>query len=192
MTLISRLLGFVRDVAVAWALGAGWMADVFFVAFKLPNLFRRLFAEGAFNLAFVPIFAGKLETESDPDSAHGARTFAAQAQSGLLLVLLTAELSPASALVIYRFGGQDLPPPPEAASPGVQYIQRSWRELQTDTNAQFLDLAVAANSISPLRRDPEVNIAPTAELRGGIFLRPHVNAQVWDGDTSTVWQSGQD
>ncbi|MCW8914260.1 MAG: murein biosynthesis integral membrane protein MurJ [Magnetovibrio sp.] len=88
MTLISRLLGFVRDVAVAWALGAGWMADVFFVAFKLPNLFRRLFAEGAFNLAFVPIFAGKLETEDDPDGPHGARTFAAQAQSGLLAVLL--------------------------------------------------------------------------------------------------------
>ncbi len=88
MTLISRLLGFVRDVAVAWALGAGWMADVFFVAFKLPNLFRRLFAEGAFNLAFVPIFAGKLETETDQDGPHGARTFAAQAQSGLLATLL--------------------------------------------------------------------------------------------------------
>jgi len=84
MTLISRVLGFVRDVSVAWVLGAGWMADVFFVAFKLPNLFRRLFAEGAFNLAFVPIFAGKLETDSEDD----ARTFAAQAQSGLLAVLL--------------------------------------------------------------------------------------------------------
>jgi len=88
MTLISRLLGFVRDVAVAWVLGAGWMADVFFVAFKLPNLFRRLFAEGAFNLAFVPIFAGKLESEADENGPHGARTFAAQAQSGLLIVLL--------------------------------------------------------------------------------------------------------
>lgn len=84
MTLLSRLLGFVRDVAVAWALGAGWMADVFFVAFKLPNLFRRLFAEGAFNLAFVPIFAGKLETDTDEE----VRAFAAQAQSGLLVVLL--------------------------------------------------------------------------------------------------------
>ena len=84
MTLISRILGFVRDVAVAWALGAGWMADVFFVAFKLPNLFRRLFAEGAFNLAFIPIFAGKLELENESNP----RVFAAQAQSGLLLVLL--------------------------------------------------------------------------------------------------------
>ena len=62
MTLLSRLLGFVRDVAVAWVLGAGWMADVFFVAFKLPNLFRRLFAEGAFNLAFVPIFRSEEHT----------------------------------------------------------------------------------------------------------------------------------
>lgn len=88
MTLISRLLGFVRDVTVAWVLGAGWMADVFFVAFKLPNLFRRLFAEGAFNLAFVPIFAGKLETQPDENGPHGARTFANQAQSGLLVVLL--------------------------------------------------------------------------------------------------------
>lgn len=84
MTLISRALGFVRDVLVAWVLGAGWMADVFFVAFKLPNLFRRLFAEGAFNLAFVPIFAGKLETDSEADT----RTFAAQAMSGLLVILL--------------------------------------------------------------------------------------------------------
>ena len=92
MTLISRVLGFVRDVLVAWVLGAGWMADVFFVAFKLPNLFRRLFAEGAFNLAFVPIFAGKLETETDENAAHGARTFAAQAQSGLLAVLLAFTL----------------------------------------------------------------------------------------------------
>ena len=88
MTLLSRILGFVRDVAVAWVLGAGWMADVFFVAFKLPNLFRRLFAEGAFNLAFVPIFAGKLETEQDQAGPHGARTFANQALSGLLVVLI--------------------------------------------------------------------------------------------------------
>jgi len=93
MTLISRVLGFVRDVAVAWVLGAGWMADVFFVAFKLPNLFRRLFAEGAFNLAFVPIFAGKLETEADENGPTGARTFAAQAQSGLLAILLLFTLA---------------------------------------------------------------------------------------------------
>ncbi len=88
MTLISRVLGFVRDVTIAWALGAGWMADVFFVAFKLPNLFRRLFAEGAFNLAFVPIFAGKLESAQAQHDETDARAFAAQAFSTLFVVLL--------------------------------------------------------------------------------------------------------
>ncbi|MBI2584702.1 MAG: lipid II flippase MurJ, partial [Rhodospirillales bacterium] len=60
-TLVSRVLGFLRDILIAAILGAGGVADVFFVAFKLPNLFRRLFAEGAFSMAFVPMFAGGLE-----------------------------------------------------------------------------------------------------------------------------------
>jgi putative peptidoglycan lipid II flippase len=55
MTLLSRLLGFARDLVIARAFGAGLMTDAFFVAFKLPNLLRRLFAEGAFSQAFVPI-----------------------------------------------------------------------------------------------------------------------------------------
>jgi len=57
MTLISRILGFVRDVVIARAFGAGLATDAFFVAFKLPNLLRRVFAEGAFSQAFVPILA---------------------------------------------------------------------------------------------------------------------------------------
>ncbi|MBI2307860.1 MAG: murein biosynthesis integral membrane protein MurJ [Rhodocyclales bacterium] len=55
MTLLSRILGFVRDFVIARTFGAGMMTDAFFVAFKLPNLLRRLFAEGAFAQAFVPI-----------------------------------------------------------------------------------------------------------------------------------------
>ncbi|MDR0529737.1 MAG: murein biosynthesis integral membrane protein MurJ [Zoogloeaceae bacterium] len=55
MTLLSRVLGFVRDMVIARVFGAGWVTDAFFVAFKLPNLLRRLFAEGAFSQAFVPI-----------------------------------------------------------------------------------------------------------------------------------------
>ncbi len=57
MTLLSRILGFVRDTIIARVFGAGLYADAFFVAFKLPNLLRRLFAEGAFSQAFVPILA---------------------------------------------------------------------------------------------------------------------------------------
>ena len=52
-TMLSRVLGFVRDMAVAAVIGAGPVADAFFIAFKLPNFFRRLFAEGAFASAFV-------------------------------------------------------------------------------------------------------------------------------------------
>ena len=57
MTLISRILGFIRDAVIARAFGAGLATDAFFVAFKIPNLLRRLFAEGAFSQAFVPILA---------------------------------------------------------------------------------------------------------------------------------------
>ena len=57
MTLLSRILGFVRDAVIARIFGAGLMTDAFFVAFKIPNLLRRLFAEGAFAQAFVPILA---------------------------------------------------------------------------------------------------------------------------------------
>lgn len=62
-TMVSRLFGFVRDILIAAILGAGPVADAFFVAFKLPNFFRRLFAEGAFNAAFVPLFTGCMTTE---------------------------------------------------------------------------------------------------------------------------------
>lgn len=57
MTLLSRILGFVRDMVIARLFGAGMGADAFFVAFKIPNFFRRLFAEGAFSQAFVPVLA---------------------------------------------------------------------------------------------------------------------------------------
>ena len=65
-TLLSRILGFVRDIMIAGYLGTGLVAEAFLVAFSLPNLFRRFFAEGAFNMAFVPIFSKKLESNDDP------------------------------------------------------------------------------------------------------------------------------
>ncbi|HEX9180023.1 MAG TPA: lipid II flippase MurJ, partial [Burkholderiales bacterium] len=57
LTLVSRITGFVRDVLIARIFGAGLATDAFFVAFKIPNLLRRLFGEGAFSQAFVPILA---------------------------------------------------------------------------------------------------------------------------------------
>ena len=82
-TMISRVLGFVRDMMMAALLGAGPIADAFLVAFKLPNFLRRLFAEGAFNAGFVPMFARTLEGEGKAV----ARDFAAQAQAVLIAVL---------------------------------------------------------------------------------------------------------
>jgi len=83
LTMLSRLMGFVRDVLIAQRLGAGPIADAFWVAFRFPNLFRRFFAEGAFNSAFVPLYAKKLEGEG----REAAIAFSSEAYSGLTFVL---------------------------------------------------------------------------------------------------------
>lgn len=83
-TMASRVLGFARDTLIAANLGAGPLSDAFVVAFRLPNLFRRLFAEGAFNAAFVPLYAKHLEADGEP----GARAFAADVFAGLAFVLV--------------------------------------------------------------------------------------------------------
>jgi putative peptidoglycan lipid II flippase len=83
-TMLSRVLGFSRDILIAALLGAGAVADCFFVAFRFPNLFRRLFAEGAFAAAFVPLFSGELER----NGRDAARAFAEAAFSVLALILV--------------------------------------------------------------------------------------------------------
>ena len=67
MTSLSRVLGFVRDMIFAWVFGSGAATDAFFVAFRIPNLFRRMFAEGAFSLAFVPVFTEYKEQRSQAE-----------------------------------------------------------------------------------------------------------------------------
>ena len=83
-TLLSRVFGLIRDILIANLLGASSVADAFFVAFRFPNLFRRLFAEGAFAAAFVPIFAKSLEK----DGRNEALEFANQAFTVLAILLL--------------------------------------------------------------------------------------------------------
>ena len=85
-TLLSRVMGFARDIMIAAYLGAGPVAEAFVVAFSLPNMFRRFFAEGAFNMAFVPMFSKKLEGGED------AEGFARDAFSGLAAVLILVSL----------------------------------------------------------------------------------------------------
>ncbi|HEY7687942.1 MAG TPA: lipid II flippase MurJ, partial [Dongiaceae bacterium] len=82
-TVASRVLGFIRDVLIAQAIGTGAAADAFFVSQRFPNLFRSLFAEGAFNAAFIPLFARALEGEGEMK----AREFAEDVLAALILVL---------------------------------------------------------------------------------------------------------
>ncbi len=104
LTLLSRVVGLVREMLMANFLGAGLASDVFKLAFRLPNLLRRIFAEGAFNAAFVPMFSGMLATEGkDP-----ALDFAAKVQSLLASVLIGVCLLFMAAMpwvmYVYAFG----------------------------------------------------------------------------------------
>ena len=81
-TLMSRILGFVREILLLSLIGPGPIMDAFVAAFRLPNMFRRFFAEGAFNAAFVPMFSKKLEGDDNADK------FATDALAGLSLIVL--------------------------------------------------------------------------------------------------------
>ena len=93
LTAMSRVLGFARDVMMAALLGAGPVADAFLVAFKLPNFFRRLFGEGAFNNAFVPIFSGILAASGRPAALAFAENALATMVVSQVAITLAAELA---------------------------------------------------------------------------------------------------
>ncbi len=88
ITMLSRVLGFVRDTIIARTFGAGMATDAFFIAFKLPNLLRRIFAEGAFSQAFVPILAEYKSQQGE----EATRTFVAYVTGLLTLVLALVTL----------------------------------------------------------------------------------------------------
>jgi putative peptidoglycan lipid II flippase len=92
LTAISRVFGFVRDVLLAAVMGAGWVADAFFVSFKFPNLFRALFAEGAFNSAFVPLFTKRLRAEGQESALLFAEQALAILLFGVIGVVIVAEI----------------------------------------------------------------------------------------------------
>ena len=78
LTLVSRILGFLRDVLIARFVGTGPVADAFVAAFRFPNMFRRIFGEGAYNAAFVPLFGRKCEEQGSEAAVGFARnTFSA-------------------------------------------------------------------------------------------------------------------
>ena len=103
-TLISRIFGFIRDIIFANFLGTGFLADVFYVAFRFPNTFRRIFSEGALNSSFIPVYAKLLDQQDNKD----ANIFAGNVSLVLLLtsgiVVILAELFMPSFLSILAPG----------------------------------------------------------------------------------------
>src|SRR6195256_6209705 len=95
LTLASRITGFMRDIMLAWALGAGPIADAFFVALRLPNHFRAIFAEGAFNAAFVPAYA-RIHQQSGPwdGGLFADRIFTLLLASQIVLLLAALAFMP--------------------------------------------------------------------------------------------------
>ena len=90
-TLISRILGYCRDLLIAIYLGSGPVADAFFVAFRIPNTFRRLFSEGTFNAAFVPSYSSELEKGKKQSKEFANKVFNLLL-IGLLLIVLIIEI----------------------------------------------------------------------------------------------------
>jgi putative peptidoglycan lipid II flippase len=91
LTLVSRFMGFARDILMAIILGAGPLADAFFIALKIPNVFRRITAEGALSIAFVPVFSETLEKEGQAQAQEFAQR---------MLAFLYAALIPFTVLAI--------------------------------------------------------------------------------------------
>ncbi len=108
-TLLSRILGYVRDILIARALGTTGVIEAFVVAFRFPNLFRRLVAEGAFSAAFVPMLAKKLEKEGKAQ----ALAFASNTMAWLLLILvlftIAAEIFMEAIVTVIAPGFRDQP-----------------------------------------------------------------------------------
>ncbi|CAH2600680.1 putative lipid II flippase MurJ [Rhodovastum atsumiense] len=108
-TMVSRVLGFLRDILIAAMLGAGPVADAFFLANRLPNLFRRLFGEGAFNAAFVPGFAGVLASEGPAAARRFAEEALAVMTFWLLGLTVLAEIFMPQIMGLYALGFTDEP-----------------------------------------------------------------------------------
>lgn len=109
MTSISRVLGFIRDMLIAGTLGTGPIADAFFVAFRFPNLFRRFFAEGAFNAAFVPLFSRELEAHGREAAKHLAEQALAILLTSLLVLTVLAQIFMPGIIDVIAGGFRDDP-----------------------------------------------------------------------------------
>jgi putative peptidoglycan lipid II flippase len=108
-TMVSRVLGLAREMLLAGVVGPGLIADAFIFAFKFPNFFRRMFAEGAFNAAFVPLFAGRLQDDGHESARRYAGEVAAVMTAWMLLVTLVAMATMPWIMIALAWGWTDQP-----------------------------------------------------------------------------------
>ena len=108
-TLVSRVLGFARDMVIARAIGTGWVADAWAVAFRFPNLFRRLLGEGALNSAFVPMYAKRLEGEGKASADRLAEEIQSVVLPILMAISALAMLAMPAIMTVYAPGFADDP-----------------------------------------------------------------------------------
>ncbi|MBI1238032.1 MAG: murein biosynthesis integral membrane protein MurJ [Alphaproteobacteria bacterium] len=108
-TLLSRVLGFARDIVIAGVIGTGPVADAWAVAFRFPNLFRRVVGEGAFNAAFVPLYAKRLEGEGEPAATYFAERILAVLLAGLLTLTVILLVAMPWIMLAYAPGFNDDP-----------------------------------------------------------------------------------
>ncbi len=108
-TMASRILGFLRDMLIAFLAGTGPVADAFFIALRVPNLFRRLFGEGAFNAAFVPEFSGILANDGKDQARQFAQETIAVLAFWLLLLTILGELFMPQIMHVLAPGFADVP-----------------------------------------------------------------------------------
>jgi len=174
-TALSRVLGFLRDILIARVLGTGPAADAFFVAFRLPNLFRALLAEGAFNASFVPLFARRLESAGIAVAVR----FAEEALSVLLAVSLALSLAAMAAMpwLMHLLA-------PGFGDDPAQYALAVELARVTFPYLVFMCLtALFAGMLNSLRRYTAAAAAPTVlnvVMIGGLVVAP------WFGDTPRV------
>ncbi|MEP3438991.1 MAG: murein biosynthesis integral membrane protein MurJ [Hoeflea sp.] len=152
-TMASRVLGFVREAMIAAFLGAGPVADAFYAAFRFPNLFRRLFAEGAFNAAFVPLFAREIEAGGQA----AAKKFAEQVLSVLLLSLFAPS---ALAMIFMPFLVGTVIAPKFASDPEKFDLTVLLARIMFPYLAAMSLVAMLAGILNSLRRDFLAALAP--------------------------------
>ncbi len=174
MTFVSRILGLVREMVIAYAFGANWMTDAFWVAFRIPNFLRRLFAEGSFSLAFVPIFTEIKEKDSHEQLRHLVARTAGTLGAVLLVVTAIGVFGAVWLTRIFSPGAID---EPEKFALTVKLLRVTFPFLL------FVSLtALAGGVLNSFNRFALPAITPVilnlCMIAGALWLAPHLNVPI--------------